>query len=86
MTLVDGCGRPKLIDIPADPELPLLIQYAHEGIPSGPGSRVGFLRSEERDPDGRIVYRQRGVYKAPIRIGFLRLQAITTFNPPRLGE
>lgn len=65
--LVDGVGRPKLLDLPVDPDLPATIGYKHEGIASGPESRVVFVRSEELDPEGRIVYRQRGVYRAPIR-------------------
>lgn len=86
--LVDGVGRPKLIDIPREPELPLMIQFAHQGITRGPDCRVQFVREVgETDPDGRPVYRMRAVYRPEIRIGYLRLQpiAVQPFNQPRIG-
>lgn len=80
--LVDGVGRPKLLEMD-DPGA--AITYAHEGYTSGPERRVVFVRCEEVDPDGRSVYRMRGVYRPPIRDGFLRLQAIGPFNPPKVS-
>lgn len=80
--LVDGVGRPKLLEMD-DP--PALVEYAHEGITSGPARKVKFDRqADERDPDGRIVYRMRAVFRPAIRYWYLRVQTIgTPFNPPR---
>ena len=83
VVLVDGVGRPKLISVVADPELPPVIGFAHQGITRGPDCRVQFVKSEEVDPDGRPIYRMRAVYKPEIRIWYLRLQSIQ-FNGPRL--
>jgi hypothetical protein len=79
--LVDGVGRPKLLEMD-DP--PSMVEYAHEGIKSGPSRKVKFDRQEdERDPNGRAVYRMRAVFRPEIRIWYLRLQTIP-FNPPRV--
>jgi hypothetical protein len=81
--LVDGVGRPKLIQVVTEPDLPLVIGFAHQGITRGPDCRVQFVRSvEEADPDGRPIYRMRAVYKPEIRYAYLTLQPIA-FNPPR---
>lgn len=74
--LVDGVGRPRLLDFsPDDP--PEVIEMAHEGIRSGPARKVKFDRQPlEVDPDGRVVYRMRAVYRPDIRVEYLRKQPI----------
>jgi hypothetical protein len=84
--LVDGVGQPRVIDLPDDPIPPISVQYAHEGIPSGPDHVVTFWRTSEVDPAGRVVYRLQlrqdwtGVapairsYLLPLRTEFRRLR------------
>ena len=56
VVLVDGVGRPRIVAVidPGD-----VIEFAHEGIPSGPHSRVKFDRQFEAEFNGLQVYRMR---------------------------
>lgn len=67
--LVDGVGRPKVLDLPDDPVAPIVIEFAHQGITSGPDCRVKFYRTDETDPAGRVVYRQKTAGPAPMLRG-----------------
>ena len=74
--LVDGVGRPKLIEF--DGDAPSELDF----IPHGTASRVTFDLQEEVDLDGRSVYRQHAKYKAPIRYEYIS-QSDIPFNTPR---
>lgn len=79
---MDGVGRPRLVAVidPGD-----LIEFAHEGIKSGPESRVKFDRQYEAEFNGLAVFRMRCPGPFPrIRSEYLGL-AVLPFNPPRPG-
>lgn len=87
VTLVDGVGRPKVIDLPDDLVAPIVIEFAHQGITSGPDCRVKFYRTDETDPAGRTVYRQKTIGDAPAIRGVYLLpwKAMKFSNAPRFG-
>lgn len=80
--LVDGVGRPRLIEI-EEGAWPAQLGFAREGVRSGPDRLATFLCTGEIDVDGRMVYRLEGT-KADIRTAYLTLTPIASFNPPRV--
>lgn len=81
VVLVDGVGRPRIVHVidPGD-----VLAFAHEGIKSGPESRVKFDRQFEAECNGLAVYRMRCPGPFPrVRIEYLRPDL--PFNPPRGG-
>lgn len=79
VVLVDGVGRPKVLDLPDSLVPPIVVEFAHQGITSGPDCRVKFYRTSETDPVGRPVFRQKTGGPAPtIRTGYF------VQPPPRL--
>lgn len=78
--LVDGCGRPKIHTISVMLVMPTVIAWEHpQRARNEPIVFVHFDRSnDEKDPDGRQVYRQRGTGLPAIRCypDYMRKQTI----------
>lgn len=85
IVLVDGVGRCAIQQIP-DAAPPPTFTLARAYVPSGPDRIVVFVRTTEdaSEADGRTIYRQRGLYHAPVRWIWLRKSPIVPFNPPQV--
>jgi hypothetical protein len=86
IVLVDGVGRPKIIDAGTD-DYPQTIGHARAHVRSGPNRIASFECTGEVDQDGRIIYRQAGT-RARIRTEYLPISTIEVepFNGPRVNE
>lgn len=83
--LVDGVGRPRLHTIAETLVMPNVIPIVHPLSPKGSQVFVHFDRErEERDPDGRVVYRQRVIGKPDARWAYLKLSPIRELPAPKL--
>lgn len=89
VTLVDGVGHPKVIDIEEQSIFPITIPFPHPQR----GAReaqviVKFDRSNgEEDPMGRQIYRMRGSGLPALRAAYLLLQALPKpKRPPAVGS
>lgn len=81
IVLVDGVGRCALREIP-DEELPGTFGIARPYVASGPDRLEIFVRTADADPDGRRLYRQRGVSAAEVRWAYLAKSPILIQPPP----